>query len=163
MTLAKRGHQKKRWTEMSNKLSSSSVYQSLRVTQSEYTWMCFCMDTQAQAHIGLSDVHIRTHILQRRVFCGTFLYTLSSNGFVSLYTCIISVVNLGWPVCHCWCICLGLLSRICYYCRRLTHLQPWRTSCVTSTRGRMRNHFSKFVKRLNLILLIEFHFFNAVW
>ena len=127
--------EKERQRKMSNKLtaSNSSVYLS------EFThdslWLYFllllfvCVCICVYGCVSTSSRFLVWHVYACMYICNIVLFSrllyMLSVGVPNwkckgMYTCSISVVNLGWPICLCWYIfqsvCLVLFSYSSYCC-----------------------------------------------
>lgn len=93
------------------------------MTHSEYTFFC-CLYAFGNKYVSTSPRLLVWHVY----ICNVGLFSrllymfrwVSPNGSVTACTRATSVVNLGWPICHCWYIlqsvCLVLFSYISYRC-----------------------------------------------
>lgn len=117
---------------MSNKLAASNIlfiYQSSLVTHSEYIFCCFyvfafvrvCVSTRSRLLVWHVYICIDVYNvgLLSRLLCMLSVGVPKWKCY-DVYTCNISVVNRGWPICHCWYIfqsvCLDLFSCFGYRC-----------------------------------------------
>lgn len=117
----------------SNKLAASNIlfiYQSLLVTHCEYIFvscMCMCLLLCVYVCLRTTSRLLVWHVYILDVPFAIFGYfhasclCCQSVGVLkwmcyAVYTCNISVVNLGWPICQCWYIfqsvCLVFLLQL---------------------------------------------------
>ncbi len=110
-----RHHKEKRERETSNKpaTSNSSVYLSEFTGDSLWIYflllVCVCVFVyvcvSTSSHLLMWHVYICIHIWNMLLF-SRLLYMLSVGvprwECYAVYTWNISVVKLGWPICHCW-------------------------------------------------------------
>lgn len=126
--------------EMSNKLANKPVYLSEFTGDSPWMYLWVFLGWGMWKRRLTLACATREHLYVRLGLFSRLLYTLSVGvpGRMrwSLYTCDMSVVNPGWPICRRWSIlqsvCLVLLSCVGYCCRRTTAaMEAQEKSCVT--------------------------------